>query len=411
MAFLNIGNKDAHGRQTRIEHRGRYLRASRTGGVAIRAQAKAAGVNVTANSSRGFRVSTTPLKNTQIALQNGRFVLRGRYGSGPTKLNLSKTGASVSTRNALGSFNWIKPQRSSAKIAGIQLRGKNAATLQVIYLAFMAAFMLIQGALWLLALVLQGIASLGVLLYRLLLASPDVASLAKRHWRNWRLSQRIQDTDALFLPPISQWSAQHCGAALLLALTGWGRGLEPSDTVVDVLRTLGSPKHANPLLATMPRILPEVANSLGAARESNTKASDPRAIVALLAQNLKQQAPAEEAAELLMAIDEIVLTIGNRTVLQELLIEVAADFIGLRFEEPTGEPKAHQTEKSNTGKTGAINLNTASLKTLETLPHLGPERAQALIDLRPIESLGQLTQIDGIGPGRLKDIRDSGVCL
>ncbi len=73
MRFLNLGKKDEYGRQRRIEHRGRYLRASRTGGVALRAQAKAAGVNFTANTSRGFRVGTTPLKNTQVAFQNGRF--------------------------------------------------------------------------------------------------------------------------------------------------------------------------------------------------------------------------------------------------------------------------------------------------------------------------------------------------
>jgi len=99
MGFLNLGRKDEHSRQRRIEHRGKYLRASRTGGVALRAQAKAAGVSLTANTAHGFRVSATPLKGTQLGFQNGRFILRGRYGSGPTKLNVSKTGLSVSTRN------------------------------------------------------------------------------------------------------------------------------------------------------------------------------------------------------------------------------------------------------------------------------------------------------------------------
>ena len=144
MGLFNLGSKDEYGRQRRVEHRGRHLRASRTGGVALRAQAKAAGVNVTANTSTGFRVSGTPMTNTQVALQNGRFVLRGRYGDGPTKLNVSKTGATVSTRNALGSFNWIKPNRSSAKIAGVQVRGQNAALLQVIYMLFVGLAMAVQ---------------------------------------------------------------------------------------------------------------------------------------------------------------------------------------------------------------------------------------------------------------------------
>lgn len=39
---------------------------------------------------------------------------------------------SVSTKNALGTFNWTNPNRSSAKIAGIQRRGKKAANLELI---------------------------------------------------------------------------------------------------------------------------------------------------------------------------------------------------------------------------------------------------------------------------------------
>ena len=134
--MFGIGEKDSDGRQKRIEHRGRNLRVSRTGGVSIREQIRVAGVNITANSKHGARVSTRVAKGTNVGLQNGNFRLRGRYGKGPTKLNLSKSGISVSTKNALGTFNWLKPNRSSAKIMGVQVRGKNAATLQMIYAAF-----------------------------------------------------------------------------------------------------------------------------------------------------------------------------------------------------------------------------------------------------------------------------------
>ncbi len=61
--------------------------------------------------------------------------LRGRYGSRPTRLNVSKTGVSISTRNRLGALNWIKPGHSSAKLLGVQLRGRKAALLQGIYMA------------------------------------------------------------------------------------------------------------------------------------------------------------------------------------------------------------------------------------------------------------------------------------
>ena len=132
--FLNIGDKDVDGRQKRIEHKGKYLRVSRTGGVALRAQKKIAGINVTGNTKNGLRLSTRVAKNTQIALQNGRFIFRGRYGPDAAKLNVSKTGVTVSSKTDMGSFNWVKPSRSSFKIAGIQLRGRKAAVLQIGYL-------------------------------------------------------------------------------------------------------------------------------------------------------------------------------------------------------------------------------------------------------------------------------------
>ncbi len=110
--FFNLGKKDKYGKQKRIEHRSKNLRISRTGGVALRQQAKVAGLTITANSNHGMRLSKQVGKGTQVALQNGRFVLRGRYGRGPMHLNLSKSGVSVSARNPLGTFNLTKPNRS-----------------------------------------------------------------------------------------------------------------------------------------------------------------------------------------------------------------------------------------------------------------------------------------------------------
>src|SRR6056297_1748477 len=102
--MFNIGEKDSDGRQKRIEHRGRHLRISRTGGVAVREQIKVAGLNLTANSKHGVRATTRIAKGTNAGFQNGNFRLRGRYGKGPTKLNLSKSGISASTKTAIGTF-------------------------------------------------------------------------------------------------------------------------------------------------------------------------------------------------------------------------------------------------------------------------------------------------------------------
>ena len=157
--MFGIGKKDEDGKQVRIEHRGKYTRASRTGGVAVRAEEKLGPVNLTANSSKGLRASTRIANGTRVALQNGRFQLIGRWRSGPLGFNLSKTGVSASVKNKAGTFNFLKPQYSSFKLGGIQLRGRRAAELQVIYMLIMAAvFAVVFGAklivflLWLLAL-------------------------------------------------------------------------------------------------------------------------------------------------------------------------------------------------------------------------------------------------------------------
>lgn len=137
--MFGLGKKDEDGKLVRIEHRGKYTRASRTGGVAVRGEKKVGPVNLTANSSKGLRASTRIANGTRVALQNGRFQLIGRWRAGPLGFNLSKTGVSASVKNKAGTFNFLKPHYSSFKFAGVQLRGKKAAQLQIIYMLIMAA--------------------------------------------------------------------------------------------------------------------------------------------------------------------------------------------------------------------------------------------------------------------------------
>jgi hypothetical protein len=90
-----------------------------------------------------------------VGFQNGRFVLRGRYGKGRTKLNLSKSGVSVSSKTSVGTINWFKPRYSSAKIAGIQVRGQNALYINILASLIQMAFMLLLAAIQLIAWLLQ----------------------------------------------------------------------------------------------------------------------------------------------------------------------------------------------------------------------------------------------------------------
>jgi len=158
--MFGLGRKDKEGRQVRLEHRGRNLRASRTGGLAARAETRLGPVNATVNTATGVRLSTRVAKGTHVALQRGRFRLQGRWKAGPLGFNLSKSGVSASVRTSTGTFNFLKPRYSSFKFAGVQVRGKNAIYLQLATLA------------------LAGAALLAVLLVRLVIFAGWLAYLA-----------------------------------------------------------------------------------------------------------------------------------------------------------------------------------------------------------------------------------------
>jgi len=123
------------------------LRLSRTGGLN-------AGWHpfrgVTLNSKHGLRVSKT-FKGLTTGLQGGKLILRGRWSTsnGLLNTNLSKSGLSFSTKSRFGTYNWINPNRSSFKFAGIQIRGKKAAGPAFIFALFTILVGTVQGVVYL----------------------------------------------------------------------------------------------------------------------------------------------------------------------------------------------------------------------------------------------------------------------
>lgn len=65
----------------------------------------------------------------------------------------------------------------------------------------------------------------------------------------------------------------------------------------------------------------------------------------------------------------------------------------------TSKKKEKRTKNEN-----CVDINHASIEEVQQIIHIGPARAEDLIDLRPFNSVEELNRIKGIGPARMDDI-------
>jgi competence protein ComEA len=76
---------------------------------------------------------------------------------------------------------------------------------------------------------------------------------------------------------------------------------------------------------------------------------------------------------------------------------------------PASSPPQTQAQ-AQTQTEGLIDLNTASVNLLDTLPGIGPALAQAIIDFRenvhPFRSVAEVQEVSKIGPVTYENIRD-----
>ena len=77
---------------------------------------------------------------------------------------------------------------------------------------------------------------------------------------------------------------------------------------------------------------------------------------------------------------------------------------------PTSLTAAPSAPVTSDGAVGPINLNSAGLTELETLPGIGPALAQRIIDFRtqngPFASVEGLKEVKGIGPATFEKLKD-----
>ncbi|SES93379.1 Metal-dependent hydrolase, beta-lactamase superfamily II [Oceanobacillus limi] len=70
---------------------------------------------------------------------------------------------------------------------------------------------------------------------------------------------------------------------------------------------------------------------------------------------------------------------------------------------------AKSDSSSTENKSGCVDINNASIDELQRIKHIGPARAEELIERRPFQSVNDLNSINGIGPARITDIKEEGI--
>ncbi|MCF3944396.1 MBL fold metallo-hydrolase [Oceanobacillus alkalisoli] len=106
------------------------------------------------------------------------------------------------------------------------------------------------------------------------------------------------------------------------------------------------------------------------------------------------------------AIHGTILLTTNGTDIQ-IDTNIAAPDSGTTGSEQMSQNKNKETEQVSSSS--CVNINEATVEELQQIIHIGPERAVDLIELRPFQTISDLTKIAGIGSARMADIQTEGI--
>ena len=79
---------------------------------------------------------------------------------------------------------------------------------------------------------------------------------------------------------------------------------------------------------------------------------------------------------------------------------------GVKPVPPQDKPAMTPKPATQAAAESKVNLNTATLKELETLPGIGPSIGQQIIDARPLKKIEDLEKIKGLGKTKIAAIKD-----
>jgi hypothetical protein len=245
---------------------------------------------------------------------------------------------SVSTKNSLGTFNWSNPNRSSAKIAGVQMRGKKARDLQLVFMLVMLVGNLMKLAVMLLVGIAKALFVFGRAAWIGTVSGTQAAIELGRTLRARRLARVGEEKIAGAGLEDRLRSAAALQSALRYVVSAWGEGLSAEDSGGEgdagTSRAADTPAGGPPAGPA-----PEELDRLITPGKPRAEAKQMRQITAALAGRYAEAATPEEVAETFLELDEAARANGERTVLQDRLIDAYADRAHPVFE-PAEDPDA-----------------------------------------------------------------------